>query len=376
MKTQQHTLLGQYNRRLQWILASGLLVSLYLLILHFRYDVLGATCNIGSLFSCSVLQIKEYSLWFGIPVPVFSMVFYATALGMAFFNRKELKLTPFLYLFSMSVLALLSTVVMAYIAFGVLGTICLFCSLLYIVSIVFFWTMVQVFRIEGEPWGYYWKKEMARFYQNTTTVKTLCIWLVVFAGAYILLGDQTLSLSKQLTSYQSQGRVLGNPNANTRIEIFSDFQCPACKSASPFLYQLEQAFGADVAVQYRFYPLDPSCNAMVRRNMHPHACTAAKAAYCASLQHKFWRFHDRLYDHQRALGQKKYMELARAEKLNMKEFLDCYQYEKTIEFIKQDIALGNTYNVDATPSIFINGKKYTGRRTIEDFRKELNLPSP
>lgn len=80
---------------------------------------------------------------------------------------------------------------------------------------------------------------------------------------------------------QSSGRALGNPQAPIRIDLFSDFQCPACKvlheqTISPLITNYVNA--GKVYLVQREFPLP----------MHNHA---REAAYVACAAERIGRYH-------------------------------------------------------------------------------------
>jgi len=80
----------------------------------------------------------------------------------------------------------------------------------------------------------------------------------------------------------------GAESPKVLIVEFSDFQCPACASFTPFVSQIIADYPSDVAVHYRHFPLP----------MHPSADEAARAAEAAAEQGKFWEMHDILFERQ------------------------------------------------------------------------------
>ncbi|MCB0271610.1 MAG: thioredoxin domain-containing protein [Bdellovibrionales bacterium] len=372
MKTPVQKYVGQ----LRWILLVGIAVSFYLLLLHFRYEQLGGVCEIGKLFSCSVLLIKDYSLWFQIPVPVFSIIFYLISFSLSWYaykhHDKEL-IQPYLYLWVLSIVAILSTIGMAYIAFIKLKTICIFCSLLYITSILYVVWMFKIFGTEDHPWFFHLSHMCKNFYRNTKVLLVVVSSVVILVFAHFFFKQPESNFSLDSTQVM-MGRSAGNPQAINKVEVFSDFQCPACKSASPFLYELERELGSKIFLTYKYFPLDSACNPSIRRSMHPQACQAARASFCASVQNKFWRYHDLLFANQMNLNDSIYVDLAKSENLNIQEFMTCFQSDESQRAVESDVAQGNMYLISATPTIMLNGKPYTGKRTIDDFRQALQNP--
>ena len=68
----------------------------------------------------------------------------------------------------------------------------------------------------------------------------------------------------------------------TTIEVFSDFQCPFCRSFAPAIAEIRSK--GIYTVKFRYFPL----------SIHSDAQIAAQAAAAADEQGKFWEMHDLL----------------------------------------------------------------------------------
>src|ERR1700733_687619 len=85
----------------------------------------------------------------------------------------------------------------------------------------------------------------------------------------------------------------GSEKAPVTLVEYGDFECHYCGRAYPVVKELQRRLGDTLRVVFRHTP---------RSNTHPHAQHAAEAAEAAAAQGKFWEMHDRLFEHQGALG--------------------------------------------------------------------------
>lgn len=137
----------------------------------------------------------------------------------------------------------------------------------------------------------------------------------------------------------------GNVNAPVTIVMFSDFQCPACASFHPVLKQALATYGDKVRFVVRNYPL----------NMHKDAFPAAQAAQAAYKQGKFFEYVELLYNNQNSLDTASLKSFAAQIGLDQKQFdadLASGQFNARIE---KDLADGDNYGIEGTPTIFVNG---------------------
>ena len=153
-------------------------------------------------------------------------------------------------------------------------------------------------------------------------------------------------------------------NAPARVEVvlYSDFQCPFCSFFARAFRELQAkgVEGVETDVRFKHFPLDA---------LHPAAQLAHQAALAAGEQGKFWEMHDLLFADQSSLTR------ARVEQLAAKLGLDAARFGRDLdsERVKQTIAAdraeGERLGVQGTPTFFVNGRAYSGARSIEELRK-------
>ena len=184
------------------------------------------------------------------------------------------------------------------------------------------------------------------------------------SGKTIAQVRQALAASPLVKAATQRDRVLLDPvaintmgapskgPANARVTIveFSDFQCPFCVRAIPQLEALLKAFPNDVRLVYKHFPLE----------QHSQAAFAARAAIAAQSQNKFWPLHDKLYANARVINRTSVINWASELGLDMGKFNKVLDAPETQAAVNRDLADGMKIGVSATPTIFINGKKYQG----------------
>jgi protein-disulfide isomerase len=179
------------------------------------------------------------------------------------------------------------------------------------------------------------------------------------------------------------GRAVGDPQAPVAIEVFSDFQCVACrdfaKTVEPLLIQNHVATG-EVYLIYRQYPF------LDDRVTTNESKQAANASLCAAEQERFWDYHDMLFANLTGVNvgsfsDRRLNEFAESLELDMGEFISCFNENRYKNIIDDDIALGQQRNVTGTPSVFVNGEIITPgfvpsyqnlRQSIEETLSSLN----
>jgi protein-disulfide isomerase len=164
----------------------------------------------------------------------------------------------------------------------------------------------------------------------------------------------------------------GPDNAKVTIVEFADYQCPGCKHASETLHTLSQEFQGKVRVVFKNYPLDSSCNKSMQGKFHEHSCKAAIMSRCAGEQGKFWQYHDLAFKNQATINEANLKAWATELGMSQDQINLCWNSKDILAKVQDDIEQGNKAGVDSTPTLFINGKKVMGGRSIEELRLTIS----
>ncbi|HEU4391350.1 MAG TPA: thioredoxin domain-containing protein [Blastocatellia bacterium] len=139
----------------------------------------------------------------------------------------------------------------------------------------------------------------------------------------------------------------GDPNARVIIIEFTDYECPSCGATQPIVDKLLAEFSGKVRLFVRDFPLD----------RHVHARSAAEAAEAAREQGKYWEYVHLLFQNQKALEPANLRDYAARIGLDLKKFDADVQSGRMRDRVWRDMQDGLTVGVDATPTLFINGKR-------------------
>lgn len=150
-------------------------------------------------------------------------------------------------------------------------------------------------------------------------------------------------------------------NAPVTIIEFSDFECPHCGQAHPYLVRTLRRFEGRVRMLFKHYPL----------SFHQHAERASRATIAAGNQNKFWEMHDLCFENQTALTPADLERYARELNLDMERFRRDMEAPETAAAVARDRALGRELDIRGTPTIFINGVRFEDPlETLEDYVAE------
>jgi protein-disulfide isomerase len=150
----------------------------------------------------------------------------------------------------------------------------------------------------------------------------------------------------------------GPPSAPVTVVEYSDFLCPFCRNLAAALTQFVPQAGGRLAVYFKNFPLDNTCNPKLTRAVHPGSCTLALGAICAQNQGKFEAYHDRVFSSEPHNPQAAdVVRLAGEAGLNAAAMEGCLDDPQTKATLAAQIAEANRLGVSSTPTLYINGKK-------------------
>ena len=189
--------------------------------------------------------------------------------------------------------------------------------------------------------------------------KLLKITLVLFA------------FSSPVLAKQDSGHLIGKGNANITIEIFASMTCPYCaKVHLEVLPGIIDNFtkNGKAKVILKDFPLDLA------------ALNAAKISKCVATD-SVLKFHDAIYSKQSEWMRGKNInevnikikKIASSFGIDDKQFESCLANKENEEMVlKSRIEAKNLHDINSTPTIIINNKKYTGNFSIKDISKYIN----
>jgi len=166
----------------------------------------------------------------------------------------------------------------------------------------------------------------------------------------------------------SFGAAAGAPV--TLVE-FGDFECPNCKEEAKTLRDnVPTKFPTKVRVYFEDFPLEA---------IHPWAKPAAIAGRCVYRQSPaaFWQFHDWIYEHQEEIKPEnlkdKVLDFAKSAKdVDTLQLGRCIDTKATESEVDASMAEGKSLHVDATPTLFVNGRRLIGNYPWKNIEQIIN----
>src|SRR6202140_3865664 len=168
----------------------------------------------------------------------------------------------------------------------------------------------------------------------------------------------------------------GNKDAKVKVVNYDDFECPFCSRMHATLFPgLFKEYGDRVLFIYKDYPLE---------EIHPWAVHAAVNANCLGAQNgdAYWDYADYLHGNQHAISGEKGRDGQNAELDKLatlqaqKHNLDVAKLQACVKAqdekaVRASMHEGETVGVDATPTMFISGRKLDGAVPADEVRLAL-----
>ncbi len=216
------------------------------------------------------------------------------------------------------------------------------------------------------------KRQMRREQiQRTESRKRLITILLIVLGAaflvFVVVAPQLQSAGEIIPITPAAdlpnpvGVTLGDPDAPVTIDIYEDFQCPACRnfteSIEPLIIEHLIKPGKVKYVFHNFPFIDGD-----GATRGGESDQAANAVMCANEQDKFWDMHAIIYtnwngENQGNLSNVRLKAMAESIGLDTNQFNDCFDDNKYKDEIQADYQHGLDIGVQGTPGVFVNGEK-------------------
>ena len=189
---------------------------------------------------------------------------------------------------------------------------------------------------------------------------------VVIAAA-VILGESTAPakpaasiappVAGKFAGLPTDGFALGRADAPVTIDLYEDFQCPACQRwgqvVFPTLAANELAAGKARLVYHDFAFIGPE------------SFVAARAGHAAALQGRFWDMWSAIYasqgrENSGALASDRLVEIARGLGLDMDRFVADMADSVTGPAVTAANAAARNLGVDSTPTLVVDGRVLVG----------------
>jgi len=357
-----------------FLAVAGFLDSCYLAVSHYRVytDVAYQSfCAVSKAVNCDTVSQSTYSIFLGIPVPVWGVIGYLFLLLLLPFalskDARHQRMWSICFLLALGYC--LYSVILAVISTFFIRSYCLMCVLSYGInfSLVYFsWLIRKRFDTGGIIKGL--KLDFNFLWQHRR--KSVPVFALTFGiGLLLLISIPSYwSFSAGLLSRDVPTGVtpegypwIGATTPEIEITEFTDYKCFQCKKMHFYLRQLIEKYPARIRLVHRHFPIDDQINPLVKEKFHVGSGTLALFAAYAQFEAKFWETNDLIYS---LVGKEDEIDLKEAAKtigLNYKVFSHAINDRNLQYKVKHDIARGIKLGINGTPAYVIDGEVHQGQ---------------
>jgi protein-disulfide isomerase len=152
--------------------------------------------------------------------------------------------------------------------------------------------------------------------------------------------------------------ALGVPNAKVKITLFGDLLEPNTAEADKIIRDA-MAGRNDMWYEFRYFPVDRTCNPGVEQTMFPQACRAARAAEAANAlggREAYWKVHEWIQANASTFNDVTLRAIAPSLGLNADELLKKMDDSELGKLVDFDNNIGMRLQIKEIPRIAVNGK--------------------
>ena len=353
---------------------AGVLDSVYLSISHYRVytDIAYESfCAISRSINCDTVSQSPYSIFIGIPVPVWGIIGYSFFIILLPFvwskDAKKERIWPILFFISLAFS--IYSIILAYISTFYIHSYCMMCIVSFGINFLLLYYTWIIRKRFGKPGiikgllsdiGFLWEKK-----KTTTSVflSFLCILicLLIYFPSYWYFTPPVLSKNIHSGITDKGYPWIGAEKPVLEITEFTDYQCFQCKKMHFFIRKLIEKNPDKIRLIHRHFPMDHKYNPIVKEPFHIGSGAMAFFAEYAQTQGKFWEMNDVLFAIVGTTNVLSIKKLAEKTGLDYRALSYSTKNRKIRYKVKHDIAIGMKLGINGTPGYVINGKVYLGQ---------------
>ena len=373
------------------LIGLGLAIKLAFIYYAANYDkyALSSFRSVNDFIDCDGAAKTNAAQFLGIPLAWWGIFFYIVILFLTFVDKlKQVKFLSFLevfkapqaYIATLGTVAFTVSMILAGISLFGIHKLCVLCVATYFIDFVIaliaadglFKNILNAFKttfvdfIDG-----------AKKYTKTFIVLLLITTsFLAYTGIslkfvpHIKQRREILKYTKiKFNPYRIKGNLLGSENAGVVIELYSDYVCPLCYINNIMLHRAAKEL-SNIKIVHHNYPFDKVCNPYIQVNMHPNACFMSKGAIAARAQGNYWEMSSLLYENQ-PKDFDAMLKLVDKLGLDKGKFKTDFDSKATTTELSEEINNAENLDINATPTMFINGEKIVGIKPYYELKEIL-----
>lgn len=349
-------------------------------------------CSVNEFIDCDSVAKTVESQFFGIPLAYWGMFLYLF-IGLLMGSKKlaqfklfkfmEVFKNPYYYISALGIISFAISMILLCVSLFTIKKLCILCAFTYVLNLT-----IGLFALDySTKWGVVnvFKTSVLDFIDALKIKKYLIAFIAVAVCAVGFLTYTTVSnvfcphvkkihsiqkfvklKEKGINPYAITGNVLGNPNGDVKLHVYSDFRCPICAVYNIVIHKVVQEFD-NVLVVHHDYPLDQVCNKYLSKPFHYGSCVLARYAYAAEKQGHYWDISNEFYLSQPQSDYDVWF-IAHKKGLNLDKLKADAMSKDAFTHIEESIddAVLNL-KLQGTPAVYVNDKSTLNMGIMPEF---------
>lgn len=358
-------------------------------VANYQQYALSSFCSINEFVDCDGAARSTLAQFWGIPLAYWGLFFYTVVLFLTVVDKlKNIVFLKFLKVFKnpMSYIAVLGTI--AFVISMVLATmslfnikkLCILCLITYFIDLAI---ALTAFECKAKNFVTSIKETFFDFIEGAKEYPKTFVVLLILSTSFLCYSGITdnflphIKRHKSIVKYRKikynpyrvMGNELGDKDGTVVVELYSDYVCPLCYINNIMLHQAVKEL-SNVKIIHHNLPFDKECNPYIVANMHPGACYMSRVAIASRNQGKYWGMSSLLYENQPKTEQD-ILKLAEELGLDKNKFLADINSQATYNEIEKELKEADELDLDATPTMIINGDKLVGVKPYYELKDIL-----
>ncbi|MBC2716667.1 MAG: thioredoxin domain-containing protein [Desulfobacteraceae bacterium] len=353
----------------------GLFDSFYLAISHYRnYVDMGyqSFCAISRSLNCDTVSQSPYSIFLGVPVPIWGLLGYGFFLFLLIFSWHPLagKKRVWTLMLLISLGFSIYSVILAFMSSYLIHSYCIMCILSHAVNLgLLFYSWIIRKRFACESLFIAIKLDvfyLLRFPKISipafSAFAVSALMMMLAFPTYWLMAPPVLSKNTPTGITEDAHPWIGAENPELEIVEFSDYRCFQCTKMHYFLRRLIEKHPDKIRLIHRHFPMDHTINPLVKEPFHTGAAKLSMLAIFATEKSKFWEMNDYLFNISRDIEALNTRNIAEHTNLDVEEMRYIFQDRRLWNVLWKDIKEGiRIHQLSGTPGFIINGQTHLGQ---------------
>ena len=334
-------------------------------------------CSINEFIDCDSVAKTIDSQFLGVPLAYWGMFLYLfigllmSAKKLAqykLFKFMEVFKNPYFYISALGIISFTISISLLLISLFGIKKLCILCAFTYILNL-----FIGLLAMDYTKGGLYniFKVSFIDFVDALKIKKYLIAFISVcvcsigfltYTAITNVFSPHVINIKamqkfikmkdKGENPYAIKGNILGNPNGDVKLHLYSDFRCPICAVYNIIIHKTVQEF-ENVLVVHHDYPLDMECNKYLKQPFHFGSCSLALYGHAAEKQGNYWGLATQIYLTQPNSDVEVWM-LAAQQGLNIEQLKKDVLSQDARTAILKDIDNAVALKIQGTPAVRIN----------------------